>query len=38
MSEEQKNFLDLILPLNIEARYPTQKIEGPSVFLDSISE
>lgn len=26
MSEEQKDFLDLILPLNIEARYPTQNI------------
>lgn len=25
MSEEQKDFLDIILPLNIEARYPTQK-------------
>lgn len=27
MSEEQKDFLDLISPLNIEARYPTQKKE-----------
>lgn len=27
MSEEQKDFLDLISPLNIEARYPTQKQE-----------
>ena len=25
MSEEQKNFLDFLEPLNIEARYPTQK-------------
>lgn len=25
MSEEQKNFLDLLEPLNIEARYPTQR-------------
>lgn len=27
MSEEQKDFLDIIAPLNIEARYPTQKRE-----------
>ena len=27
MSEEQKDFLDVISPLNIEARYPTQKQE-----------
>ena len=27
MSEEQKDFLDVISPLNIEARYPTQKKE-----------
>lgn len=27
MSEEQKDFLDIISPLNIEARYPTQKQE-----------
>lgn len=27
MSEEQKDFLDTISPLNIEARYPTQKQE-----------
>lgn len=27
MTEEQKDFLDLIYPLNIEARYPTQKQE-----------
>ncbi len=25
MSEEQKNFLDFLEPLNIEARYPTRK-------------
>ncbi len=25
MSDEQKNFLDFLGPLNIEARYPTQK-------------
>ncbi len=25
MSEEQKDTLDLLLPLNIEARYPTYK-------------
>jgi len=25
MSEEQKNFLDFLEPLNIEARYPTKK-------------
>ena len=25
MTEEQKDFLDIILPLNIEARYQTQK-------------
>ncbi len=25
MSEERKDFLDIISPLNIEARYPTQK-------------
>lgn len=25
MSEAQKDFLDIISPLNIEARYPTQK-------------
>lgn len=25
MSDEQKDFLDIISPLNIEARYPTQK-------------
>ena len=25
MSNEQKDFLDLVSPLNIEARYPTQK-------------
>jgi HEPN domain-containing protein len=25
LSEEQKNFLDFLEPLNIEARYPTQK-------------
>ena len=27
MSDEQKDFLDVISPLNIEARYPTQKQE-----------
>lgn len=27
MSEEQKDFLDIISPLNIEARYPTEKQE-----------
>jgi len=27
MSDEQKNFLDILEPLNIEARYPTQKQE-----------
>ncbi len=27
MSEEQKDFIDLVSPLNIEARYPTQKKE-----------
>lgn len=27
MTEQQKDFLDLIAPLNIEARYPTQKQE-----------
>lgn len=27
MSEKQKDFLDIISPLNIEARYPTQKQE-----------
>lgn len=27
MSEEQKDFLDTVSPLNIEARYPTQKKE-----------
>ncbi len=27
MSDEQKDFLDTISPLNIEARYPTQKNE-----------
>lgn len=27
MTEEQKDFLDVIAPLNIEARYPTQKQE-----------
>lgn len=27
MSEEQKDFIDTIAPLNIEARYPTQKKE-----------
>lgn len=27
MSDEQKDFLDMISPLNIEARYPTQKRE-----------
>ena len=27
MSEKQKDFLDVISPLNIEARYPTQKQE-----------
>lgn len=27
MTEEQKDFLDIISPLNIEARYPTQKQE-----------
>ena len=26
-SEEQKDFLDIVAPLNIEARYPTQKKE-----------
>ena len=25
MNDEQKDFLDIITPLNIEARYPTQK-------------
>jgi len=25
MTEEQKNFIDLLEPLNIEARYPTHK-------------
>lgn len=25
MTDEQKDFLDIISPLNIEARYPTQK-------------
>jgi len=25
MAEEQKNFIDFLEPLNIEARYPTQK-------------
>lgn len=25
MAEEQKDFLDLIEPLNVEARYPTHK-------------
>ena len=27
MCEEQKDFLDIVAPLNIEARYPTQKEE-----------
>ena len=27
MTEKQKDFLDIISPLNIEARYPTQKQE-----------
>lgn len=27
MSEEQRDFLDIVSPLNIEARYPTQKQE-----------
>ncbi len=27
MSEKQRDFLDIISPLNIEARYPTQKQE-----------
>lgn len=27
MTESQKDFLDVIAPLNIEARYPTQKQE-----------
>ncbi len=27
MSEDQKDFLDVVSPLNIEARYPTQKRE-----------
>ena len=27
ITEEQKEFLDVISPLNIEARYPTQKQE-----------
>ena len=27
MNEKQKDFLDVISPLNIEARYPTQKQE-----------
>lgn len=27
MSDEQKDFLDMVSPLNIEARYPTQKKE-----------
>jgi len=25
MNDEQKDFIDIIMPLNIEARYPTYK-------------
>lgn len=35
MTEEQKDFLDLISPLNIEARYPTQKKEIIEVLTQS---
>lgn len=34
MSEKQKDFLDIISPLNIEARYPTQKQELLEVLND----
>lgn len=34
LSDEQKNFLDFLEPLNIEARYPTQK-QKLLVLLDS---
>lgn len=34
MSDEQKDFLDVILPLNIEARYPTQKQQ----ILEALNE
>lgn len=33
-SDEQKDFLDIISPLNIEARYPTQKQD----LLESLSK
>lgn len=34
MSDEQKDFIDFITPLNIEARYPTQKQQ----ILDSLNK
>lgn len=34
MTEKQKNFLDILLPLNIEARYPTQKQD----ILEALNE
>lgn len=34
MSEEQKDFLYLVSPLNVEARYPTQKKE----IFEALSE
>lgn len=34
MSEEQKNFFYLVSPLNVEARYPTQKKE----IFEALSE
>lgn len=34
MTEKQKNFLDILLPLNTEARYPTQKQD----ILEALNE
>lgn len=34
MGEEQKDFLDTISPLNIEARYPTQK----EILLEALTK
>lgn len=36
MSEEQKDFLDIVAPLNIEARYPERKKELFEALSDDI--
>lgn len=36
MSEEQKNLIDLLEPLNIEARYPTVKDQIKKKYIQKI--